>query len=167
MVRTIVYLTLAAVLTSHLGAQTHPDLSGHWKFLAPPAPSAPAPPKNPGAPALPPAPPATLALTITQTAGALTIERIVEGAAGPQKLTYKLDGGEAVNEIGGYTYRTKAEWKDGGLVLSSNVTAKGKPAGVTIEVYRLQNGDLFVETTRQGPGGGQVSVSKASFRKGA
>jgi len=152
-------------------AQTRPNLAGTWKILgSPAAPAPPAPPAPPSSTAVsPPPPPKTVSLTITQSPTEIKIDRLVEsgGREATHTSTYKLDGTESVNQRGPVQFRTKASWKDGALVLASTVaTADGTALGTLTDVYRVENGDLITDSTRQPAGGGQVSISKATYRKG-
>jgi hypothetical protein len=66
---------------------------------------------------------------------------------------YKLDGSASVNQMGPLVLTTKAAWEGTALILSSTAAADEKPLGNLREVYRLANGELIVETTRETPAG--------------
>jgi hypothetical protein len=66
-------------------------------------------------------------------------------------LIYKLDGTESVNQMGPLLFRTKSAWDGAALVLTSVVSAGEQPIGESRDVYRLENGDLIVETSRKTP----------------
>jgi hypothetical protein len=68
-------------------------------------------------------------------------------------FTYKLDGSESVNQMGPLVLTTKAAWEGTALILSSTATADENPLGRLREIYRLENGELIVETTRETPAG--------------
>ena len=63
-------------------------------------------------------------------------------------------------------FRTKATWDGAALVLSSVISTGGETRtfGESKEIYRLENGELIVETTRQTPAG--TFTSKGVNRKG-
>jgi hypothetical protein len=68
-------------------------------------------------------------------------------------FSYKLDGTESVNQMEPLVFRTKAAWDGASLVLTSVVTASDRTIGDAREVYRLENGDLIVEGSRNTPAG--------------
>jgi hypothetical protein len=143
----------AAVLARECdAAQDQPLFSGRWKPVESAAPATPAPGTSPGGP---PPPPRTLSITITQSATEMKVDRELETAGRTivSTLTYKLDGTESVNQVGPVVFTTNAEWEGAALILSSVVTADEKPLGHLREVYRLKNGELVVETTRETPAG--------------
>jgi len=68
-------------------------------------------------------------------------------------FAYKLDGTESVNQMGPIVSKTTASWDDATLLLSSTFSADGKMMGSGRELYRIENGQLIVETTRETPAG--------------
>ncbi len=133
-------------------AQHQPLFSGRWKPVEPDAPATAPPTPASGGP--PPAP-RTISMTITQSASEMTVDRELEtgGRTVVSTFTYKLDGSASVNQMGPLVLTTKAAWEGTALVLSSTATADEKPLGNLREVYRLENGELIVETTRETPAG--------------
>lgn len=133
-------------------AQDQPVFSGRWKPVeqGPPVTAPPAP-----APGGPPKPPRTISVTITQSAMEMKVDRELEtdGRTVTSAFTYKLDGSESVNQMGPLVLTTRAGWEGTALVLSSTASADGKPLGRLREIYRLENGELIVETTRETPAG--------------
>ena len=137
-------------------AQTRPDFSGVWKPVeSPGSASAPLPPPRPDGPPPPPPPPKTVSTTIAQSATELKIDRRVEteGRETVYTFVYNLDGTESVNQMGPIVFRTKAAWDGAALVLSSVVYTDERQLGEVRDVYRLENGDLIIETTRKTPAG--------------
>ena len=134
------------------GAQDQPAFSGRWKPVEPAVPATSAPAPVQGGP--PPAP-RTLSVTITQSATQMKVDRELEtdGRAVTSSFTYKLDGSESVNQMGPLVLTTKAAWEGTALILSSTATADENPLGRLRESYRLENGELIVETTRETPAG--------------
>ena len=165
MMRACLLIALVGTLTEPAATQTKPDLSGTWKWLAHPAP--PPPPAVPGRPAAPAPPPKTLSISITQSAGELKVQRELESTAKPatRTFTYRLDGAESLNRLGDSTWRTTARWKNSVLMLTSKVSRDGRLVETVTDVYRVENGDLIVETTRQSADG-PVAITKETFRKG-
>jgi hypothetical protein len=134
-------------------AQARPDFSGQWMPLEDSGPlPAPPSPKTGGPP--PPPPPRTLSVTISMSALEMKIERRVDGGReAVLTSTYKLDGTESVNQSGAVVSRTTAAWDGNSLVLSSVLIVADKPLGKSTETYRLENGDLVVDTSRAVPAG--------------
>lgn len=137
-------------------AQGKPDFSGVWKPIAVSGTPVPPPPATPGGPPPPPPPPKVVALTIVQSATEMKVNRQVELEGRREAvyaLTYKLDGTESVNQMGSIVLRTTASWEDGALTLTSKAFAADNAVGEVKDVYRLENGDLVIETTRKIPAG--------------
>ena len=77
---------------------------------------------------------------------------------------YKLDGTESVNQMGPLLFRTKAAWDGAALTLTSVISVDDRTIGESRDVYRLENGDLIVETERKTPAG--TFTSRGVSRKG-
>ncbi len=160
------YLLALALLATVTAAQTGPDFSGVWKPVDNPGSvSMPAPPPQPNGPP-PPPPPTTVSTTIAQSATELRIDRRVEidGRETVYHFVYNLDGTESVNQMGPMVFRTKATWDGPALVLSSVISTGGKTFGESKDIYRLENGELIVETIRQTPAG--TFTARSVNRKG-
>jgi hypothetical protein len=170
-------LTAAAfVLATSVGmqAQAKPDFSGKW--VMDPA-SAPAPPA--GAPAggggggrgggrggggnagFGPE------FTAKQDAKMLTIER-VQGDATVSAM-YMLDGSESKNSVAGRGGQqeqvSKATWDGAKLVIVTTINAGGN----NIEqrrVLSMEGGNLVIEQTAPGRGGGEPTTTKLVYKKG-
>ena len=152
------YLLALMFLTTVTAAQTKPDFSGVWKPVeSPGSTTPPLPPPQPDGPPPPPPPPKTVSTTIAQSATELKIDRRVEieGRETVYTFVYNLDGTESVNQMGPMVFRTKATWDGAALVLSSVISTGGntRTFGESKEIYRLENGELVVETTRKTPAG--------------
>ena len=133
-------------------AQDQPVFSGRWKPVEPGVPATVPPAPASGGP--PPAP-RTISVTITQSATEMRVDRELEtgGRTVVSTFTYKLDGSASVNQMGPLVLTTKAAWEGTALILSSTAAADEKPLGNLREVYRLEHGELIVETTRETPAG--------------
>jgi hypothetical protein len=68
-------------------------------------------------------------------------------------FVYNLDGTESVNQMGPMVFRTKVTWDGPALVLSSVISTGGNTVGESKDIYRLENEELIVETTRKTPAG--------------
>jgi hypothetical protein len=81
----------------------------------------------------------------------MKVERRVEtgGREAVYVFVYKLDGTESVNQMGAALFRTKATWEGPSLVLTSGVSTEGNAIGEVRDVYRLENGDLIIDTARK------------------
>ena len=164
------YLLAMMLLATVTAAQTRPDFSGVWTPVGSPGSAAPPlpPPPPGGGPPPPPPPPRTVSTTIAQSATELKIDRRVEidGRETVYTFVYNLDGTESVNQMGPMVFRTKATWDGAALVLSSVISTgeNTRTFGESKEIYRLENGELIVETTRQTPAG--TFTSKGVNRKG-
>ena len=81
----------------------------------------------------------------------MRVERRVEtgGREAVYVFVYRLEGTESVNQMGPAVFRTKATWEGLSLVLTSAVSTEGNPIGEVREVYRMENGDLIIETARK------------------
>ena len=149
--------------TAGEAAQSHPNFGGVWIPIGGSAPSPPPPPAD-GAP-LPPPPPKTLSLTIDQTPALLTVSRKV--AAGDREVvhsfTCKLDGSEIVREKGPLVVRSRAAWQSDALIVTSATFAGGTLVNELREIYRLDTGQLVIETT--GTTGTGTFTTKTVFRR--
>lgn len=128
--------------------QGKPDLSGTWT-------PDPIPPRVEPREGMPPPPPRVLEVTIAQTDTSLKVTRRLEfgGRETLSVSTYKLDGTESVNQTGPLVYRATAAWDGSDLVITSKISADEKPLGSQKEIYRIEGGQLTVESTRQTPVG--------------
>lgn len=160
---------VVTIVATAIGAQTRPDFSGVWKPVDNAGATAPAPPPPPpppgGDPPPPPPPPRTISITIAQSATEMRVERRVDisGRELVHNFTYKLDGTESGNQMGSLLLKAKAAWEGDALVLSSVASVEDKPLGQLKEVYRLEHGDLVVESTRHTPAG--VMTARTVHRK--
>lgn len=158
-VAVVVAAALALPLTA--GAQT-PDFTGKW--VMDPDKSDPMGGGRGGGGGM-----AGAALTITQTATELTIER--EGRGGVIKTVYKLDGTESVNAMGGRGGEVKSTSKwDGAKLLTKSTSTRTTQSGesMTIETEEVRSldadGTMVVVTTTKSQMGEQTR--KTVFKKG-
>ncbi len=156
-------VAVTAVVAAIAEAQNRPDFSGLWKPIEAASTSTPLPAPRPDGP---PPPPRTVSTTIMHSATELKMDRRVEmaGRETVHPFIYKLDGTESVNQMGPLLFRTKATWDGAALVLMSVISVDDKPIGESRDVYRLEKGDLIVETERKTPAG--TFTSRSVNRKG-
>ena len=97
-----------------------------------------------------------IALTITQTAADLTVDR--QGGMASSKAVYKLDGSESLVPGGrGGDAKAKARIEGSTLVIEST-RAMGEMTMTTREVWSIDaSGNLVQESTTQTPGGERKS----------
>jgi hypothetical protein len=170
------FVTAAALVvatTAGMYAQAKPDFSGKW--VMDPA-SAPAPPAG--------APDGGgrggggrggggggagfgQEFTAKQDAKMLTIAR----AQGDQTITamYMLDGSESKNMVAGRGGQqeqvSKAMWDGNKLVITTTVNFGGTPAEQK-RVLSMEGGNLVIEQTAPGRGGGEPTTTKVVYKKG-
>jgi hypothetical protein len=152
-------LALAAVLALPLtaAAQT-PDFSGKWVQDMDKSDPMGGPGGGPGTMG-------PQALTVTQTATELTIER--ETPNGVMKSVYKLDGSESNNTSMRGTSKTKSTWDGTTLVTVGTQTMNRQGTEVTMELKELRSlaadGTMVVVSTTTSPMGERTR--KTVFKK--
>jgi hypothetical protein len=153
----ILVSALAVVLyTVGMSAQAKPSFAGKWTMDAPATPPA-APPAGGGGGGRGGGgrgggPVSTMAVTITQDATTLTIDKVQPGRGGaegaPIKLTYKLDGTDSKNMVagrGGQMEQTaKAVWEGDKLTISTTQTMGDAPV-TTKQSISMDGAKLKVE----------------------
>jgi hypothetical protein len=173
--RVLVMAVVSVAFAAGALAQAKPDFSGKW--VMDPA-SAPAPPPG-GAPAGAGGPGGGgrgggrgggagfgQEFTATQDAAALTITRV----QGDQTVTavYKLDGSESKNMVAGRGGQqeqvSKAAWEGSKLTITTSLNFGGN-AVEQKRVLSLEGGNLVVETTNPGFGGGAPTTTKLVYNK--
>ena len=168
------FVTAAAfVLATSVGmyAQAKPDFSGKWVMDAPAA-----------APAAPPADGGGgrgggrgggggagfgQEFTAKQDAKMLTIDR-VQGDATVSAM-YMLDGSESKNTVAGRGGQqeqvSKATWDGNKLVIVTTINAGGNNVEQR-RVLSMEGGNLVIEQTAPGRGGGEPTTTKVVYKKG-
>jgi len=152
--------SMVLVVAVTLGAQAKPDFSGKW-VMDPPAAPAGDTGRGRGAGFQPGFSPE---FTMKQDATKLTITRA--GQASP--LNYNLDGSDSKNTVtrDGQQQEqvAKATWESNKLVIVTYVNFQGN-TGEQRRVLSLEGGNLVIEQTNPGRGGGaqtKVVYKKAS-----
>lgn len=108
------------------------------------------------------------AATLMQDASTLTITRTTQ--AGEVKTVYNLDGSDSKNmmSMGGNQVEqvSKAAWEGTKLVITTT-TDFGGNLSTTKQVFMLDaSGQLVVETTSPGRGGGEPVTTSQTYKKG-
>jgi len=97
-------------------------------------------------------------LTITRTQGDATVT-----------ATYNLDGSESKNTVqgrgGAQEQVSKAVWEGNKLAITTTVNFGGNPAEQK-RVMSLEGGNLVIEQTNPGRGGGEPTTVKLVYKKG-
>lgn len=141
-------------------AQDKPNFAGSWTLVVDP--NAPAPGRGGGGGL-------GQAATITQDAKALTITRTTQN--GEVKTVINLDGTESKNMMmgrgGTQTEQiSKAHWDGTKLVVTTSFTM-GDAQVERKQAFQLDaSGQLVVETTSPGRGGGEPMTIKQTYKKG-
>lgn len=168
---TAVAIAVVLSLAAGVHAQAKPDFSGKWAMD--PA-SAPAPPAGAGAggggrgggrgggagfgPEF----------TVVQNATTLTITRVQGDAT--VAAVYNLDGSESKNSVPGRQggaptdQVSKATWDGSKLVVVTSVNVGGNAAEQK-RVLSLEGGNLVIEQTNPGRGGGEATTAKVVYKK--
>ena len=141
-------------------AQDKPSFAGSWTLVVDP--NAPAPGRGGGGGL-------GQAATITQDAKTLTITRTTQN--GEVKTVIHLDGTESKNMMmgrgGAQTEQvSKAHWDGTKLVVTTSFTM-GDAQVERKQAFQLDaTGQLVVETTSPGRGGGEPTTTKQTYKKG-
>jgi hypothetical protein len=109
-----------------------------------------------------------MAATITQTATQLTIVRTT--GAGEVRSIYNLDGSESRNTVQGRNGATeqvsRARFDAGKLVITTTANFGGTPVETTMALSLNAQGQLVVENTAPGRGGGAPTTTTLNYTKG-
>jgi hypothetical protein len=152
-----------AATTSH--AQGKPDFSGSWTMVVDPNAAPPAGGRGGrgggrggmGA-----------AATIAQDASTMTITRTTQ--AGEVKTVYNLDGSDSKNMVamGGNQMEqvSKAVWEGSKLVVTTTSDFGGNTFTTTQKFSLDASGNLTLEVTSPGRGGGEPTTTTLTYKKG-
>jgi hypothetical protein len=149
-----------------LHAQARPDLSGTWTTDAAAAPAAAAGGGGRGGGRGGGGQGFGQQFTAKQDASTLTITRM----QGDQTVTatYNLDGSESKNMVAGRGGQqeqvSKAMWEGNRLVITTTVNFGGNPVEQR-RVLSMEGGNLVVEMTNPGRGGGEPTTTKVVYTK--
>jgi hypothetical protein len=106
--------------------------------------------------------------TISQDDKTLTITRAMQG--GEVKSVYNLDGSDSKNTItmGGQSVEqtSKAKWDGDKLVIATSYSFNGNNLETTQVLSIDASGNLVVQTTAPGRGGGAPVTTTANYKKG-
>jgi hypothetical protein len=155
MKRVATLLALLALGASSLAAQAKPNFSGHWVVI----PDSTKPANGMGGMA-------TTEAVIAQDEKTLAVTRAT--AMGEVKVVYNLDGSDSKNTIqmgpNSADLLSHAKWEGNKLTINTTINMGGQTVN-TSSTYSLDsNGNLVVEQTSPGMGGGAITL-RTVFKK--
>lgn len=155
-----VFAAALLVAGTSLFAQA-PNLAGHWVMVVDP--NAPPPTgRGGGRGGL------GQDATITQDQKTLTVTRTAQGSE--VKTVYNLDGSDSKNTMtmGGNSVEqvSQAKWVGSKLVIHTSMTINGNARESTMSLSLDQAGNLVVESTNPGRGGGSPVTTTTTYKKG-
>jgi hypothetical protein len=161
--RTAAVLMSAAALVfsaTELSAQAKPSFAAKWTMVADP--NAPAPTAGRGGRSgLGPE------ATITQDDKTLTLTRTTPN--GEMKSVYNLDGTDSKNTMsfGGNSIDqiSKVKWDGAKLVITTSSSFNGNAFETTMALSLDAAGNLVVDSTAPGRGGGAPTTTKTTYKK--
>lgn len=113
-------------------------------------------------------------VTIAQTESTLSITRTTGGRGGgggtEVTSTYNLDGSESTNSLtmgrgGAIEQVSTAVWSEGKLTITTSMAFGGNPFETTMALSLNTEGNLVVESTNPGRGGGPTTTT-STYTKG-
>ena len=135
------------------------NLAGTWTVV--PDPSAPAPTGRGGGRGL------GQGATISQDAKTLTVTRTTPN--GEIKTVYNLDGTDSKNTLtmGGNSVEqtSKARWEGDKLIIDTKMNFNGNDIASSMSLWLDASGQLMVESTGAGRGGGPPTTTKMTYKK--
>jgi hypothetical protein len=169
--RGTMFMSAAALVLSAVTAMAQtPNFAGKWTLQVDPNAAAGRGGRGGGGGGL------GMEFTATQDAKTLTITR-TQGT-NEIKTVYNLDGTDSKNMVAGRGGRggdtppppteqiSKAKWEGGKLVITTTFTMGDAPVSTTMSLSLNAGGDLVVERTQQGRGGGAPTTVTQTYKKG-
>ena len=136
------------------------SFAGTWTVVADPAAAAPAPGRGGGRGL-------GQAATIAQDAKTLTVTRTTQN--GEVKSVYNLDGTDSKNTLsmGGNSVEqtSKARWEGDKLIIDTKMNFNGNDVASSMSLSIDAGGQLVVESTGAGRGGGPPTTTKMTYKK--
>ena len=137
------------------------NFAGTWTVVADPAAPAPTPGRGGGGRGL------GQGGTITQDAKTVTVTRTTQN--GEIKMVYNLDGSESKNTLtmGGNAVEqtAKTKWDGDKFVVTTTTNFNGNASESTMAMWLDASGQLVVESTGAGRGGGPPTTTKMTYKK--
>ena len=160
--RSAILLSLVALALAPCAAiaQAAPNFAGTWTLIADPN-VAPAPGRGGGRAGL------GQMATITQDAKMLMVTRTTQN--GEMKVMYNLDGSESRNTVtmGGNPIEqaSTTKWNGNKYVITTTSSFNGNAFTSTMTLWLDASGNLVVETTSPGRGGGAPVTTTMAYTK--
>lgn len=162
----ILVSALAVLVTVGLSAQA-PALAGKWTMVVDPAAAPPAGGGGGRGGGRGGGPVSGMEVTIAQDATTLTINK-TQGQA-PVTLKYTLDGKDSKNTItmgqAGEVVQTSQATVAAGKITITTTSDMGRGPTTTKQVLSIEGGNLKVETTAPGRGGGEPTTTTTTYKK--
>ena len=151
---------IALVMGATTASAQGKNFAGTWTVVADPAAPAPAPGRGGGRGL-------GQGATIAQDAKTLTVTRTTQN--GEIKQVYNLDGSDSKNTLtmGGNSVEqvSKAKWEGDKLVITTTMNFNGNASESTMALSLDASGQLVVESTGAGRGGGPPTTTKMTYKK--
>ena len=143
-----------------LSAQAKPSFAGTWTMVVDPNAPAPQPGRGGGGGL-------GATSTIAQDAKTLTVTRTTQN--GEIKSVYNLDGTESRNTMtfGGNSVEqtSTTKWDGNKFIITTASNFNGNPSTSTMTLTLDTAGNLIVESTRPGRGGGAPTTTTTTYKK--
>jgi hypothetical protein len=137
------------------------NFAGTWTVVPDPSAPAPAPGRGGGGRGL------GQGATIAQDGKTLTVTRTTQN--GEIKTVYNLDGSDSKNTLtmGGNAIEqtSKAKWEGDKLVITTTMNFNGNNIESSMALWLDASGQLMVESTGAGRGGGPPTTTKMTYKK--
>jgi hypothetical protein len=151
---------IALIMGATTASAQGKNFAGTWTVVADPAAAAPAPGRGGGRGL-------GQGATIAQDAKTLTVTRTTQN--GEIKQVYNLDGSDSKNTLtmGGNSVEqlSKAKWEGDKLVITTTMNFNGNASESTMALQLDAAGQLVVESTGAGRGGGPPTTTKMTYKK--
>jgi len=151
---------IALIMGATTASAQGKNFAGTWTVVADPAAPAPAPGRGGGRGL-------GQGATIAQDAKTLTVTRTTQN--GEIKQVYNLDGSDSKNTLtmGGNSVEqvSKAKWDGDKLVITTTMNFNGNASESTMVLQLDASGQLVVESTGAGRGGGPPTTTKMTYKK--
>jgi hypothetical protein len=154
-----VFMSAAALILSATTVSAQgKNLAGTWTVVADPA--APAPGRGGGRGL-------GQGATISQDSKTLTVTRTTQN--GEVKTVYNIDGTDSKNTLtmGGNSVEqtSKARWEGDKLIIDTKMNMNGNDIASSMSLWIDAGGQLVVESTGAGRGGGPPTTTKMTYKK--
>jgi len=151
---------IALIVGANTASAQGKNFAGTWTVVPDPAAAAPTPGRGGGRGL-------GQGATIAQDAKTLTITRTTQN--GEVKSVYNLDGSDSKNTLtmGGNSVEqvSKAKWEGDKLIITTTMNFNGNNVESSMALSLDASGQLIVESTGAGRGGGPPTTTKMTYKK--